>query len=55
MEHLALVGADGSSKPVLVKAAAVLDRLRVDSATEYDPAVVEALGRVLDRGVPRNP
>ena len=37
------------------RAAAVLERLRGDSTTEYDPAVVEALGRVLDRGVPRNP
>jgi hypothetical protein len=37
------------------RAAAVLERLRSDSATEYDPAVVEALGRVLDRGVPRHP
>ncbi|GAB3665749.1 metal-dependent phosphohydrolase [Actinocorallia lasiicapitis] len=31
------------------RSAAVLDRLRLDSVSEYDPAVVEALGRVLDR------
>lgn len=36
------------------RAAAVAERLRGDSETEYDPAVVEALGRVLDRGLPRN-
>ncbi|GLW62380.1 lipoprotein [Actinomadura rubrobrunea] len=32
------------------RAAAVLERLRLDSASEYDPAVVEALSRVLERG-----
>jgi hypothetical protein len=32
------------------RAAAVLERLRLDSASEYDPAVVESLGRVIDRG-----
>ena len=31
------------------RAAAVLERPRLDSVSEYDPAVVEALGRVLDR------
>jgi response regulator RpfG family c-di-GMP phosphodiesterase len=31
------------------RGAAVLERLRLDSAAEYDPAVVEALSRVLDR------
>ncbi|MBW8486263.1 HD-GYP domain-containing protein [Actinomadura parmotrematis] len=31
------------------RGAAVLERLRLDSAAEYDPAVVEALGRVVDR------
>lgn len=31
------------------RGAAVLERLRLDSRTEYDPAVVEALGRVLAR------
>ncbi|ROO83182.1 HD domain-containing protein [Actinocorallia herbida] len=35
------------------RAAAVLDRLRADSAFQYDPAVVEALARVLDRRVLR--
>jgi hypothetical protein len=32
------------------RAAAVLERLRLDSASEYDPAVVEALARVIGRG-----
>ncbi|WP_433327298.1 HD-GYP domain-containing protein [Spirillospora sp. CA-294931] len=31
------------------RGAAVLERLRLDSAAEYDPAVVEALSRVVDR------
>jgi len=31
------------------RAAAVLDRLRMDSASEYDPTVVESLGTVLER------
>jgi response regulator RpfG family c-di-GMP phosphodiesterase len=31
------------------RGAAVLERLRLDSAVEYDPAVVEALSRVVDR------
>ncbi|REE98807.1 HD domain-containing protein [Thermomonospora umbrina] len=31
------------------RGAAVLERLRLDSAAEYDPTVVEALGRVADR------
>jgi HD domain-containing protein len=31
------------------RGAAVLERLRLDSATEYDPTVVEALSRVIDR------
>jgi hypothetical protein len=31
------------------RSAAVLERLRLDSTTEYDPAVVEALSRVVDR------
>ncbi|HEV7932402.1 MAG TPA: phosphohydrolase, partial [Actinomadura sp.] len=31
------------------RSAAVLERLRVDSVTEYDPAVVEALSRVVER------
>ena len=31
------------------RGAAVLERLRLDSAAEYDPAVVEALRRVVDR------
>ncbi|MGH3390262.1 MAG: HD-GYP domain-containing protein [Actinomadura sp.] len=31
------------------RSAAVLDRLRVDTASEYDPAVVEALSRVIQR------
>jgi response regulator RpfG family c-di-GMP phosphodiesterase len=31
------------------RSAAVLERLRLDSTSEYDPAVVEALGRVVDR------
>jgi hypothetical protein len=31
------------------RSAAVLERLRVDSVTEYDPAVVEALSRVAER------
>ncbi|GAA4087724.1 MULTISPECIES: HD-GYP domain-containing protein [Actinomadura] len=31
------------------RGAAVLERLRLDSASEYDPAVVEALSRVVDR------
>ncbi|WP_019633244.1 HD-GYP domain-containing protein [Actinomadura atramentaria] len=31
------------------RGAAVLERLRLDSAAEYDPAVVEALARVVDR------
>ncbi|RFU42841.1 HD domain-containing protein, partial [Actinomadura logoneensis] len=31
------------------RGAAVLERLRLDSATEYDPSVVEALNRVVDR------
>jgi len=35
------------------RALAVLERLRLDSVTEYDPAVVEALSRVVDRGYPR--
>jgi hypothetical protein len=30
----------------------VLERLRLDSASEYDPTVVEALSRVVDR-IPR--
>ncbi|HEX6473385.1 MAG TPA: HD domain-containing phosphohydrolase [Streptosporangiaceae bacterium] len=34
------------------RAAAVLERLRLDSTSEYDPAVVEALGRVVDRATP---
>jgi hypothetical protein len=34
------------------RGAAVLERLRLDSASEYDPTVVEALSRVVDR-VPR--
>jgi hypothetical protein len=34
------------------RAAAVLERLRLDSTSEYDPAVVEALGRVIDRAAP---
>jgi hypothetical protein len=32
------------------RAAAVLERLRLDSASEYDPAVVESLARVIGRG-----
>ncbi|NDU75156.1 HD domain-containing protein [Actinomadura sp. DSM 109109] len=32
------------------RGAAVLERLRLDSASEYDPTVVEALSRVVDRG-----
>jgi response regulator RpfG family c-di-GMP phosphodiesterase len=32
------------------RSAAVLERLRLDSAAEYDPAVVESLSRVIDRG-----
>ena len=35
------------------RAAAVVDRLRLDTATEYDPAVVEALARVIARRPPR--
>jgi len=35
------------------RALAVLERLRLDSVSEYDPAVVEALSRVIDRGYPR--
>ncbi|MFC4905916.1 HD-GYP domain-containing protein [Actinomadura gamaensis] len=31
------------------RGAAVLERLRLDSAAEYDPSVVEALSRVVDR------
>jgi hypothetical protein len=31
------------------RSAAVLERLRLDSTSEYDPAVVEALSRVIDR------
>jgi response regulator RpfG family c-di-GMP phosphodiesterase len=31
------------------RSAAVLERLRVDTASEYDPAVVEALSRVIQR------
>lgn len=31
------------------RGAAVLERLRLDSAAEYDPTVVEALSRVIDR------
>ncbi|GAA4127149.1 HD-GYP domain-containing protein [Actinomadura keratinilytica] len=31
------------------RGAAVLERLRLDSASEYDPAVVEALSRVVER------
>ncbi|RAY13539.1 phosphohydrolase [Actinomadura craniellae] len=31
------------------RGAAVLERLRLDSAAEYDPTVVEALGRAVDR------
>lgn len=31
------------------RGAAVLERLRLDSASEYDPTVVEALSRVVDR------
>lgn len=31
------------------RGAAVLERLRLDSAAEYDPTVVEALSRVVDR------
>jgi hypothetical protein len=34
------------------RSAAVLERLRLDSTSEYDPAVVEALGRVVDRAAP---
>jgi hypothetical protein len=34
------------------RSAAVLERLRVDSVTEYDPTVVEALGRVVERYSP---
>ena len=34
------------------RSAAVLERLRLDSTSEYDPAVVEALGRVVDRVAP---
>ena len=36
------------------RARAVLERLRLDSVTEYDPAVVEALSRVMDRGAARS-
>ncbi|KAB2343356.1 HD-GYP domain-containing protein [Actinomadura rudentiformis] len=35
------------------RGAAVLERLRLDSASEYDPTVVEALSRVVDRYVRR--
>ncbi len=35
------------------RALAVLERLRLDSINEYDPAVVEALSRVVDRGYAR--
>src|SRR5262249_40404163 len=35
------------------RALAVLERLRVDSISEYDPSVVEALSRVVDRGYAR--
>jgi hypothetical protein len=31
------------------RSAAVLERLRLDSAAEYDPTVIEALGQVVDR------
>jgi hypothetical protein len=31
------------------RSAAVLERLRLDSAAEYDPTVIEALGHVVDR------
>ena len=31
------------------RAAAVVDRLRLDAAAEYDPAVVEALARIIAR------
>jgi hypothetical protein len=34
------------------RSAAVLERLRLDSDCEYDPAVVEALSRVIDRATP---
>jgi HD domain len=32
------------------RAVAVLERLRLDSASEYDPAVIESLARVIGRG-----
>ncbi len=31
------------------RAAAAVERLRLDTATEYDPAVVDALGRLISR------
>ncbi|MDI9579714.1 MAG: HD domain-containing protein [Thermobispora sp.] len=37
------------------RAAAALERLRLASATEYDPQVVEALARVVERMVPITP
>ncbi|GAA2094356.1 HD-GYP domain-containing protein [Actinomadura alba] len=33
------------------RSAAVLERLRLDSIAEYDPTVVEALGRVVERNI----
>ncbi|MEU0488367.1 HD domain-containing phosphohydrolase [Nocardiopsis sp. NPDC006139] len=41
-----LVGENGDAE----RREAVLDRLRMDAGTEYDPRVVEALATVLDRG-----
>ncbi len=35
------------------RAAAVVDRLRLDTGAEYDPAVVEALARIIARRPPR--
>ena len=34
------------------RSAAALERLRLDTAAEYDPCVVEALGKVTDRCYP---
>jgi HD-GYP domain-containing protein (c-di-GMP phosphodiesterase class II) len=36
------------------RAAAVVDRLRMDTSTEYDPRVVEALDRIIGRQLPRS-
>jgi hypothetical protein len=35
------------------RAAAVVDRLRLDTSAEYDPRVVEALARIIARQSPR--